>query len=112
MEFRYSGGLPDDFSDEQATSLIEISEKYQLDSLKIICQDKLISRFFKDLLKKTVIDFYAKMVINKSRLTMSLIKLFPFWLYLNDELELTILSHIPLIHKIWRMDPSFEKFSL
>jgi hypothetical protein len=43
---RYSGGLPDDFSDEQATSLIEISEKYQLDSLKIICQDKLISRFF------------------------------------------------------------------
>uniref|UniRef100_A0A915MVH9 non-specific serine/threonine protein kinase n=1 Tax=Meloidogyne javanica TaxID=6303 RepID=A0A915MVH9_MELJA len=44
LTYMYSGGLPEDFSDEQASNLIEISEKYQLDSLKIICQDKLISR--------------------------------------------------------------------
>jgi hypothetical protein len=47
---RYSGGLPDDFSDDQASGLIEISDKYGLEPLKIICQDKLISRFIDNLL--------------------------------------------------------------
>lgn len=41
---RYSGGLPDNFDNEHAQGLIEISEKYGLDPLKIICQEKLISR--------------------------------------------------------------------
>uniref|UniRef100_A0A915DQR3 Uncharacterized protein n=1 Tax=Ditylenchus dipsaci TaxID=166011 RepID=A0A915DQR3_9BILA len=44
LTYMYSGNLPDGFADEHAPFLIEISEKYGLDPLKILCQDKLISR--------------------------------------------------------------------
>ncbi|KAI1712850.1 BTB/POZ domain-containing protein [Ditylenchus destructor] len=44
LTYMYSGGLPDGFADDHAPALIEISEKYGLDPLKILCQDKLISR--------------------------------------------------------------------
>ena len=40
----YSGGLPEGFVDDDASSLMEISEKYALDQLKILCQERLISR--------------------------------------------------------------------
>jgi len=44
LTYMYSGSLPDGFADADADSLIEISEKYALDQLKVLCQDKLISR--------------------------------------------------------------------
>lgn len=44
LTYIYSGSLPDGFVDEHAPALIEISEKYGLDSLKILCQNTLISR--------------------------------------------------------------------
>ncbi|KAL3084982.1 hypothetical protein niasHS_010051 [Heterodera schachtii] len=44
LTYMYSGGLPDKFDNDHAQGLIEISEKYGLEPLKIICQDKLISR--------------------------------------------------------------------
>jgi len=43
LTYMYSGSLPDIFEDDHAPSLIEIAEKYGLDPLKIICQNKLIS---------------------------------------------------------------------
>lgn len=46
LTYMYSGALPDGFADEHAPALIEISEKYGLDPLKILCQDKLISRYY------------------------------------------------------------------
>lgn len=44
LTYIYSGNVPDDIADDQVSALIEISEKYQLEPLKIICQDKLIMR--------------------------------------------------------------------
>lgn len=53
LTYMYSGSLPEDFEDDHAPKLIEISEKYGLDPLKILCQEKLISRFFFCLEKQT-----------------------------------------------------------
>lgn len=46
LTYMYSSNLPEGFEDEHAPKLIEISEKYGLDALKILCQDKLVSRFY------------------------------------------------------------------
>ncbi|KAI6178814.1 Speckle-type POZ protein [Aphelenchoides besseyi] len=44
LTYMYSGSLPDTFLDEHASALMQIAEKYALDSLKLLCQEKLISR--------------------------------------------------------------------
>lgn len=44
LTYMYSGSLPNGFEDEDASALIQISEKYALDPLKILCQYRLISR--------------------------------------------------------------------
>jgi len=44
LTYMYSGSLPDGFLDEHAPSLMQIAEKYALDPLKLLCQEKLISR--------------------------------------------------------------------
>lgn len=38
------GALPENFLDEHAPSLMQIAEKYALEPLKLLCQEKLISR--------------------------------------------------------------------
>ncbi|KAI6228985.1 Speckle-type POZ protein [Aphelenchoides fujianensis] len=40
----YSGALPESFLDEHASALMQIAEKYAMDPLKLLCQEKLISR--------------------------------------------------------------------
>lgn len=44
LTYLYSGNLPDGFLDPDAPALMSIAEKYGLDPLKVLCQDKLISR--------------------------------------------------------------------
>jgi speckle-type POZ protein len=45
LTYLYSGGMAEEeFVDDDAPALIEISEKYALDPLKSLCQSKLISR--------------------------------------------------------------------
>jgi speckle-type POZ protein len=44
LTYMYSGSLPENFLDEHAPALMQIAEKYALDPLKLLCQDKLISR--------------------------------------------------------------------
>jgi speckle-type POZ protein len=44
LTYLYSGSLPDGLEDQDAPPLMSIAEKYGLDPLKLLCQDKLISR--------------------------------------------------------------------
>lgn len=44
LVYMYSGSLPDGFCDDHAPPLMEIAEKYALDQLKMLCQEKLIQR--------------------------------------------------------------------
>jgi speckle-type POZ protein len=49
LTYMYSGALPDGFLDEQASALLQIAEKYAVDPLKLLCQEKLISRLVSSL---------------------------------------------------------------
>lgn len=44
LTYMYSGALPENFLDEHAPALMQIAEKYALEPLKLLCQEKLISR--------------------------------------------------------------------
>jgi hypothetical protein len=44
LTYMYSGALPENFLDEHASALMQIAEKYALEPLKLLCQEKLISR--------------------------------------------------------------------
>lgn len=44
LTYMYSGSISEDLTDEEAPLVMEIAEKYGLDSLKILCQQKLIPR--------------------------------------------------------------------
>ena len=44
LHYLYSSALPENFLDEHAPALMQLSEKYALDALKMLCQEKLISR--------------------------------------------------------------------
>jgi len=44
LTFMYSGNLPELTDDDQAVSLLELADKYNLESLKCILQERLISR--------------------------------------------------------------------
>ncbi|KAL3104878.1 hypothetical protein niasHT_026373 [Heterodera trifolii] len=44
LTYMYSGRLPDTFDNDHAQELIEIAEKYGLEPMKIICQDRLSTR--------------------------------------------------------------------
>ncbi|KAL3070055.1 hypothetical protein niasHT_033565 [Heterodera trifolii] len=48
LTYMYSGRLPDTFDNDHAQGLIEIAEKYGLEAMKIICQDKLGTRKLED----------------------------------------------------------------
>jgi hypothetical protein len=38
----YSGALPDELLDEQVSELLLAAEKYAIEQLKMLCQEKLI----------------------------------------------------------------------
>lgn len=44
LTYMYSGSLPENFLDDHAPALMQIAEKYAMDPLKLLCQEKLISR--------------------------------------------------------------------
>lgn len=44
LTYMYSGSLPENFLDEHAPALMQIAEKYALEPLKLLCQEKLILR--------------------------------------------------------------------
>jgi hypothetical protein len=44
LTWMYSGTLPGGFADEHALVLLQIAEKYAVDPLKLLYQEKLISR--------------------------------------------------------------------
>ena len=45
LEYLYSGELPEEVTSENFVELMKISEKYQLELLKAISEEKMISRF-------------------------------------------------------------------
>ncbi|CAD5210270.1 unnamed protein product [Bursaphelenchus xylophilus] len=44
LYYMYSGALPQEFEYEHASPLMQIADKYALDQLKMLCQEKLIQR--------------------------------------------------------------------
>uniref|UniRef100_A0A914DDZ4 Speckle-type POZ protein n=1 Tax=Acrobeloides nanus TaxID=290746 RepID=A0A914DDZ4_9BILA len=48
LTYMYSGSISEDLTDEEAPLVMEIAEKYGLDALKILCQQKLIPRLNKN----------------------------------------------------------------